>query len=74
MFTCIKSDSKLFSNRPELLINIIVNFKNPLWKNVVELTTLNRLATAGGGGAKWPPLRVFAKYLKNGLVNLYETL
>ena len=27
----------------------------------------------GLGGTKWP-LRVFAKYLKNGLANLYETL
>ena len=27
-----------------------------------------------GGGAKCPPLRVFAKYLKNGSANLHETL
>ena len=26
------------------------------------------------GGTKMAPLRVFAKYLKNGLANLYETL
>ena len=28
----------------------------------------------GGGGAKMAPMWVFAKYLKNGLANLYETL
>ena len=27
----------------------------------------------GGRGGKMPPLRVFAKYLKNGLANLNET-
>ena len=30
--------------------------------------------TLFGLGAKWPPLRVFAKYLKNGLTSLHETL
>ena len=26
------------------------------------------------GGGEWPPLRIFAKYLKNRLANLHETL
>ena len=33
---------------------------NPIW--------------TGGGGSKMDPLKIFAKYLKNDLVDLHETL
>ena len=48
-----------------LLTNLYF-FRTP----VVHVLTLFGL----GGGAILPPLRVFAKYLKNGLANLHETL
>ena len=41
--------------------------------DIVSECILNPIWTGGGEGAKWP-LKVFAKYLRNGLADLHETL
>ena len=46
----------------------------PFGKTFLYHMLLNPIWTGGGGGGKMASLRVFAKYLKNSLANLYETL
>ena len=40
---------------------------------VFNYETVNPIWTGGGGGGKMAPLRVFAKYLSNGLTDLHQT-
>ena len=52
---------------------------DPFFKGPVKLILFVKIALLtlfglGGGGSENGPLRVFAKYLKNGSANLQETL